>query len=175
MSKLLVINGSYRKAGFTQKCLTVEAARIMQTYGMGESRYFFLDDIVACSNCEVCKLGCVIEDQFQEIAKEMATADRVLLGSPVYLDFPSPKLLSFLSRLNCYAENTRREFFRGKRVHLLAVAYCSGTKSVIHTLMAACEMLGFTIEGRSSKEYIQLWKDRKIRGGMTPQDACYLE
>lgn len=176
MNKLVVINGSYRRDGFTKRCLDAEAERLQKRYGIVEMQYFFLDDqIVACLNCDKCQVGCVIEDQFQDIAKEIKNADAVLFGSPVYLDFPSPKMLAFLSRLNCYAESTKREFFRDKKAYFVAVAYCSGTKTVIHTLMAACEMLGFTIEGRSSKEYIQLWRDKKIRGGMTPQDACYLE
>lgn len=176
MGKLVVVNGSYRRLGFTQKCLSKEAERIMKVYGIKEVEYFFLDDdLVACRHCPKCKIGCAFEDQFHVIAEALKDADRVLLGSPVYLDFPSPKLLAFLSRLTCYAENTKREFFRDKKAHLLAAAYCSGTKTVIHTLMGACEMLGFTIEGRSSKEYVQLWRDKKIRGGMTPEDACWLE
>jgi len=174
--KLVVVNGSYRENGFTKKCLDKEAERLKKKYKIKEIKYFFLDDqLVACLHHEECRIGCIIQDQFQEIAGEIRDAERVLFGSPVYLDFPSPKLLAFLSRLSCYSENTGREFFRDKKAHFLATAYCSGTKTVIHTLMGACEMLGFTIEGRSSKEYIQLWRDKKIRGGMTQDDACYLE
>jgi len=174
--KLVVINGSYRRNGYTKKCLDKEAERLRKKYKIQEIRYFFLDNqLVGCLHHQKCQIGCVVRDQFQEIATEIEGAERVLFGSPVYLDFPSPKLLAFLSRLSCYSENTQREFFRDKKAHFLATAYCSGTKTVIHTLMGACEMLGFTIEGRSSKEYIQLWQDRKIRGGMKPEDACYLE
>ena len=39
--------------------------------------------------------------------------------------------------------------------------------------MGACEMLGFTIEGRSTREYVVLWKDKKLRGGMTRNDTFY--
>ncbi|MFA6533296.1 MAG: flavodoxin family protein [Patescibacteria group bacterium] len=175
MNKLIVINGSYRKDGFTAKCLTKETQRLKEKYQFSEVKNYFLDDLVGCRNCAKCQIGCSIKDQFQEIAEDIKNADRVLFGSPVYLDFPSPKLLAFISRLNCFAESSQREFFRDKKAYFLAVSYCSGTKSVIHTLMAACEMLGFTIEGRSSKEYIELWKDKKIRGGMTREDSCYLD
>lgn len=174
--KLVVINGSYRKNRLTKKCLDAEAQRLKEKYKIREIKYFLLDDqLMACVHCDQCQVGCIIQDQFQKIAREIKDAERVLFGSPVYLDFPTPKLLAFLSRLTCYAENTEREFFRGKKAHFVATAYCSGTKTVIHTLMGACEMLGFTIEGRSSKEYVRLWKDRKIRGGMTRKDACFLE
>jgi len=175
-NKIIVVNGSYRENGFTKKCLEVESQRLAKKHGIQEIKYYFLaNDLVACLNCEKCELGCTIKnDQFHEITDNIKDAERVLFGSPVYLDFPSPKLLAFLSRLNCFGENTKREFFRDKKAHFVAVGYCSGTKTVIHILMGACEMLGFTMEGRCSKEYIQLWKDKKIRGGMRPEDACYL-
>ncbi len=174
MKKIVVINGSYRPNGFTAKCLKAEAERLSREHDL-EIKYFFLDDnIPACRNCSPCHKGCQFIDQFQKITKEIEGAERVLFGSPVYLDFPSPKLLAFLSRLTSLAESTQREFFRDKKAHFLATAYCSGTKTVIHCLMGACEMLGFTIEGRCSKEYIQLWRDKKIRGGMKSEDAAFL-
>lgn len=176
MTKMVVINGSYRKNGFTKKCLDSEMKRLKIKYDINEIKYFFIDDnMVGCMNHSNCQKGCIIKDQFQEISKEIENADRVLIGSPVYLDFPAPKLLAFLSRLTCYSESTNREFFRDKKINIISTGYCSGTKTVIHTLMGACEMLGFTIEGRSTKEYIQLWKDKKIRGGMTKEDVSYIK
>lgn len=99
----------------------------------------------------------------------------VLLGSPVYLDMPTPQTAAFLTRLNCMAENTDRTFFEGKNIHLLSTAYCSGTKTCIHTMMGACEMLGFTVPGRSTREYICKWDDKKIRGGMHRDDVIWFE
>lgn len=177
MKRLLVINGSYRKEGVTTKCLEAIYNKLAKKHDL-TIEYVFLDNTIsACISCGVgnCQIGCRISDQFQEIAKAIERAERVLIGSPVYLDFPTPKLLSLLSRLNCYAEATNREFFRDKRIHIHANGYCSGTKAVIGTLMNACEMLGFTIEGRSTTEYVEIWKDKKIRGGMDPSDACFLE
>ena len=46
------------------------------------------------------------------------------------------------------AENTNREFFRDKKAYLLSTSYCSGTKTCIHTMMGACEMLGLTTSSR---------------------------
>lgn len=175
--KLLVINGSYRREGNTYRCLVKESQRLCAEHGLEAKHVYLQDDLVACRNCgpNRCGIGCHFIDQFQLILEELKDAEYVLFGSPVYLDFPSPKLLALLSRLNCMAESTEREFFQGKKAFFLATAYCSGTKAVIHTLMAACEMLGFTIEGRSSKEWVEIWKDKKIRGGMRPGDSCYLD
>jgi len=174
-NNLVIINGSYRENGYTHKVLIKESNRLKLKHKIQNIDYIFLDDIIACRHCDNCILGCKIKDQFQEIIPKIIKSERILLGSPVYLDFPSPKLLSFLSRLTCYSESTNREFFNNKKIHLVATSYCSGTKTVLHILMGACEMLGFTLEGRCTKEYIQLWKDKKIRGGMTKYDSCYLD
>lgn len=179
MSKLLVINGSYRHNGNTYKALLAEETSIREQHSITERCYIFLpDDLKACLNCSGDKRihpGCVIKDQFKYFVEEILTSDRILIGSPVYLDFPSPKLLAFLSRLTSYCEAENRTIFKDKKVHLLATGLCSGTKTVIHTLMGAVEMLGFTIEGRSTKEYISLWKDKKIRGGFPPHNQVFLE
>lgn len=42
-------------------------------------------------------------------------------------------------------------------------------------MMRACEMLGFSMDGHSTIEYIELWRDKKIRGGMIPREGCWLE
>jgi multimeric flavodoxin WrbA len=172
MSKLVVLNGSYHRAGVTARCLNAVAKKIPFDF---RKNIFIANDLMSCVGCGPgkCIPGCNFKDQFQEIAGQIQTADYVLIGSPVYLDMPTAKLVALLTRLNCYAESTNREFFRGKRVHIHANGYCSGTKAVIRTIMGACEMLGFTVDGRSTTEYVELWKDKKIRGGMDSK-GCLL-
>uniref|UniRef100_UPI00402638FA NAD(P)H-dependent oxidoreductase n=1 Tax=Candidatus Scatousia sp. TaxID=3085663 RepID=UPI00402638FA len=109
------------------------------------------------------------------IIDAMEDASDVMLGSPVYLDMPTPQTVAFLTRLNCMAENTDRKFFANKVIHLVSTAFCSGTKTCIHAMMGACEMLGFTIKGRSSREYIVKWSDKKLRGGLSKNDAIWLD
>ena len=178
MKKLLIINGSPRPDTIsnTYKALMAEMKYYKNKFPDLDIIYKKLPaDIVGCRNCEKCNLYCNIKDNFQEIVKDMETATDILLGSPVYLDMPTPQTVAFLTRLNCMAENTDRKFFEGKKVHLLSISYCSGTKTCIHTMMGACEMLGFTIEGRSTREYICKWDDKKLRGGMHYSDSIYLE
>jgi multimeric flavodoxin WrbA len=178
MKKLVVLNGSYHPDGLTSKCLREVAKKISKEHGIRKVVYIFIDDnIRSCVGCEpgTCVLGCRFQDQFQEIAQEVSDANRVLIGSPVYLDMPTAKIVALLTRFNCYVESTNREFFKGKHVHIHANGYCSGTKAVIQTIMGACEMLGFTIDGRSTTEYLILWADKKIRGGMIPGEGCWLE
>lgn len=45
------------------------------------------------------------------MAEKLEDTDFVILGSPVYLDMPTPQMVAFLIRLNCKAESTGRKFF----------------------------------------------------------------
>ncbi len=178
MKKLVVINSSPRddKISNTYKALTSEIEYFKKENPDLEVIYHKLpQNLMGCVNCAKCNPYCNFKDGFEEIVKDLEEADAMLLGSPVYLDMPSPNAVSFLTRLNCMAENTNRQFFKDKKAYLLSTSFCSGTKTCLHTMLGACEMLGFTIEGRSTREYICLWKDKKLRGGMTRQDAIYIE
>lgn len=174
MKKLLILNGSPRTddESNTYKALMAEAEFYKKKHPTVEIIYKKIPpDITGCRNCHSCHTYCNIKDGFQNIIHEMEDATDVLLGSPVYLDMPTPQTVSFLTRLNCMAENTDRVFFEGKKLYLVATSYCSGTKTCIHTMMGAGEMLGFTIAGRSTREYICKWDDEKIRGGMHRSDV----
>ena len=178
MKKLIIINGSPRHetVSNTYKALMAEKDFYQEKYPDMEVCYFHLPtNMQGCINCAKCVPNCNIKDNLQDILNEMETATDVMIGSPVYLDMPTPQTVAFLTRLNCMAENTNRAFFRGKKIHLVATGFCSGTKTCIHTMMGACEMLGFTIEGRSTREYIVKWSDKKLRGGMSRGDAIWLE
>lgn len=178
--KLVIINGSPRpdEASNTKRALKSFSEYFIaenKEHGIEvESVYFKLTpDFRGCMNCKECVQYCHIKgDMFWRILKELEDATDVMIGSPVYLDMPTPQTVAFLSRLNCMAESTERKFFEGKRVWLCSTAYCSGTKTCLHSMMGACEMLGFTIPGRSTREYIQKWDDTKIRGGMSSTKDC---
>lgn len=177
MKKLLVINGSPRndEVSNTYKALMSEVRFYKEKYPDLEVVYKKIPkDMMGCVNCKNCVVGCNFDGGLKELIDEMRDATDVLLGSPVYLDMPTPQTVAFLTRLNCMAENTGREFFRDKNIHLLATGFCSGTKTCIHTMMGACEMLGFTIKGRSTREYIVKWSDNKLRGGMGREDAIWI-
>lgn len=178
INKLVIINGSPRPDNIsnTFQALMAEKEFLEEINPNMEVSYFKLpSNLRGCINCPECSVDCNIKDNFQEIVETMKDADTIMLGSPVYLDMPTPQMVAFLTRLNCKAENTNREFFKDKKAYLVATSFCSGTKTVLHTMMGACEMLGFTIEGRSTREYITLWQDNKLRGGMTRDDAIYIK
>jgi multimeric flavodoxin WrbA len=184
MKKLLIINGSpkfYRGNTFEALSAYGELLSKKYKYSFKKNEINFKripPDFQGCRDCGKCVENCNIRQYdkwFKDILNDIKECDRIILGSPVYLDMPTPQTVAFLTRLNCMTENTNREFFKGKKIYLVSTAYCSGTKQVISIMRNACEMLGFDIEGRSSREYIQLWKDKKIRGGMSKKDIIYLK
>lgn len=124
MKKLLVINGSPRddKISNTYKALMAEARFYQERFpGLYVSYQKIPADITGCRNCPKCNPGCNIKDGFQAIIEEISDCTDVLLGSPVYLDMPTPQTVAFLTRLNCMAENTNRQFFEGKNIIQLAI------------------------------------------------------
>lgn len=155
---VLVVDASYRKNGTTKKCLNALCPH---------SQYIWLPEMVACQHCadKFKHTLCLINDSFRSIIAKIIDHSSILFATPVYCDFPSPKLLAFLSRLAVISEGFDRKPFKNKKVFIHANSYCSGTKAAIGIVMRACEMIGFQIDGRSTTEYIELWKDNKIRGG----------
>lgn len=173
----MVINGSYRKNGTTTRCLQARTNKILEMENIVWLKEMWIpDDFRGCLHCQTCDKKCYyFNDEFIQFIQAIRESSHILIGTPVYLDFPSPKLLALLSRLTCMAESTNRKFFKGKKVYLHANGYVSETKTTIGILMRACEMLGFDILGRSTSEYIEKWNDKKVRGGITQEEACFLE
>lgn len=164
--KMLIINGSPRDDGIsnTYKALMAEA-KYFKDKGY-EIEYLKIPaTFYGCVDCGNCKQYCNNDEFLTKVIKGIQEADDVLFGSPVYLDMPTPQMCALLTRLNCMAENTNREFFKGKNAYTLATAFCSGTKTCIHTMFGALEMLGFNLPARGSREYIVKWNDKKLRGG----------
>jgi multimeric flavodoxin WrbA len=169
--KVLAVNGSPRKNGDTKKLLDEETARHW-TGPYYESKIVNLGHIVECLACgghqKNCKPDCFVDDQMRELLPEVKRSDVLIVGSPVYMDMPTARTLAFLSRLTGQTKFNRREYI-GKYASAVSPGWCSGTKAVIGSLTNALEMMGFTIQGRSSREFVALWADQKTRGGV-PND-----
>lgn len=161
-----IINGSPRKKN-THKALEVYYAYLKDRLGIDYSCYHQIPRMMhGCFNCPECIERCRSLDGFQHILDSISKSDVVILGTPVYLGMPTAQTVAFLTRLNCMSESTGREFFKNKEIYLLATSYCSGTKRVLGTMIQACEMLGFIIPPRSTREWSEIWRDNKLRGGL---------
>ena len=174
--KVLAVNGSPRKNGDTKRLLREEVSKYW-TGPYYESSFIDLKSISECLACgghqKNCEPDCIIDDQMKELLPKVKETDVLLLGSPVYMDLPTARTIAFLSRLTGQTKFNRRAYI-GKYASALSPAWCSGTKAVIGALTNALEMMGFEIQGRSSREYIKLWADEKTRGGV-PDDFFWPE
>ena len=130
--KVLIINGSPRKAGNTARLLD-EASKVLLQAGVEIYRYDIgAKDVRGCMACGGCaKAGkCVLGDDVPMLAEKLAEADGVLIGSPVYYASPNGSMISLLDRLFMSANCD----LRMKVGAAFAVARRAGTDTAVDVL-----------------------------------------
>ena len=98
--KVLLVNGSSRKDGCTNKALS-EVARALNEEGVETELFFIgneaLQDCIACRKCR--ETGrCIFNDIVNEFVEKAKSVDGFVFGSPVYYAHPSGRLLTFMDR-----------------------------------------------------------------------------
>lgn len=99
--KILVINGSPHLHGCTDRGLR-EVEKTLTDNGIEVQRINVGNkDIRGCIGCNFCREHgrCVFNDMVNETAPELAAADGIVIGSPVYYAGCNGQLLAFLDRL----------------------------------------------------------------------------
>lgn len=95
--------GSPRKAGNTD--LLVQQVLHGASSGGAETKVFYLNElnIKGCQGCNDCKTGdkCSLQDDMTPLYDELAEADGIVIGSPIYMSYVSGQTKIFLDR--CYA------------------------------------------------------------------------
>lgn len=102
--KVLGFVGSGRIGGNTDKL--VQQALAGAAAKRAETRIFHLNkmNIKGCQSCNYCKRydSCIIEDDMQEIYKEIVDADAIVIGSPIYMMQLSAQTKLFIDRLYAF-------------------------------------------------------------------------
>lgn len=102
---ILVINGSPRAEGNTATLLKAVADEASAGSSNSETTWYQLNDLrfKGCQSCFGCRCpeasGCILIDQLTPVLEAMNTADRILIGSPIYMGHVSGQLKSFWDRL----------------------------------------------------------------------------
>ncbi len=99
--KVLVINSSQHLKGCTDRGLR-EAEQTLIAQGIEVERVNIGNkDVRGCIGCNFCREHgrCVFNDVVNEIAPKFASAQGILVGSPVYYAGANGQLLAFLDRL----------------------------------------------------------------------------
>lgn len=74
---------------------------------------------LGCSSCCMNKLQeyCVIEDDMQKIYQNMLKAEKIVIASPIYMNFITGILKNVIDRWNPYS--THEELLKGKKIYFI--------------------------------------------------------
>lgn len=103
MAKVLLINGSPREHGCTNRALTEIAAELEKSGILTETLWLGTKPVQDCISCFGCKKNggmCVFgDDAVNQVLRGAGSYDALVAGSPVYDAGPSARICAFLDRL----------------------------------------------------------------------------
>ena len=144
--KVLLINGSPRTDGNTFCCLQ-EIEATLQKHGIEtEIVQIGRKPVRMCINCGGChqpgSKGCVFDDDLcSVITEKMATADALIVGTPVYYGQPNSGILSLMQRLFFSAGH----LVQNKPAAALAVCRRGGATATLQTMNMMFEMMNMPV------------------------------
>ena len=144
--KVLMINGSPRTDGNTFCCLQ-EIETTLHKHGIDtEIVQIGRKPVRMCINCGGCRQnggkGCVFDDDLcSEITEKMATADALIVGTPVYYGQPNGGVLSLMQRL-FYSSG---RLVQNKPAAALAVCRRGGATATLQTMNMMFEMMNMPV------------------------------
>ncbi len=140
--KVIAINGSPRKDGNTYLALKT-ACDILNAEGI-ETEIVNVGslNITGCKACGGCGNAgkCVINDGFNEIAETVASADGIIVGTPVYYAGINGTLKSFLDRF-FYVHSSKMRFKPAAALTALRRSGVTHTYQTIYNFFTISEML----------------------------------
>ena len=144
--KVLLINGSPRPDGNTF-CALQEIEKQLKKQGL-ETEIFQIGTrpVRMCINCGGCRRnggkGCVFDDDpCNEIARKLADADALIVGSPVYYGQPNGGILAVMQRLFYSAG----QLVQNKPAAAVAICRRGGATATLQTLNMMFEMMNMPV------------------------------
>ena len=107
--KAFILHGNTRAKSNTAALAKVFADKLT-ALGVDVSQVSLRDkNIQPCVGCYKChkdigSFGCVINDDMQEIAKEILASDLIVLTSPIYTWLPTPPMKAVMDRLYAFTK-----------------------------------------------------------------------
>ena len=145
--KILGISCSPRPGGNTE-ILVKEALTAAKKAG-AETEFVSIigKNIAPCDGCGICRQigSCVVEDDMQQILRQMEQADAILLGSPVYLLSVSAQAKIIMDRTNVFLKDKRLKLKVGAPI--IAVRRVGGgmTRTLLYNFFISHGMI--TVKG----------------------------
>ena len=144
--KVLLVNGSPRQDGNTFCCLK-EIETQLQKHGIEtEIVQIGAKPVRMCVNCGGCRrnngAGCVFNDDVcAEITEKMASANALIVGTPVYYGQPNGGILAVMQRLFFSAGH----LVQNKPAAALAVCRRGGATATLQTMNMMFEMMNMLV------------------------------
>jgi multimeric flavodoxin WrbA len=168
--KILVIIGSGRKNGNTQKACTIFCEELAQLAAAAETALEIetvslgATNISPCRGCRTCfdhgEERCPLKDDLPGLREKMRAADGLLIASPVYVDDVSGLVKNWIDRI---AHACHRPEFAGRCAFLLATTGGSPTGHAMRTLTVALSTWGFHITGQLGLKTGARMNDKEMR------------
>ncbi|MBU5592318.1 flavodoxin family protein [Clostridium sp. MSJ-4] len=140
--KTLIFNGSPRKDGDTASLINELVNQLNREYRIVNT---YNCKINPCVDCRFCweNEGCCIDDEMQEIYKNIQECDNILIASPIYFSELTGVLLSVGSRLQTYfcGKFFRKEIPIKKPKKSAVIVVGGGDESVDKPYETACTLL----------------------------------
>ncbi len=103
--KAVIVNGSPRKNWNTDQALQKAAEGIIEAGGEVENVRLYDYAYKGCISCFACKIKnsktnglCAYKDDLRPVLEKVHEADMVIVGTPVYYNYPAGQVRSFLER-----------------------------------------------------------------------------
>lgn len=108
--KTLILHGNTRSNSNTEKLARLLAEELSAKGAQVKQVTLRDKDIRTCVGCDKChdvleSFGCVINDDVQEIAKEILATDLIIFTSPIYTWMPTPPLKAVMDRMYAFTKN----------------------------------------------------------------------
>ena len=145
--KVLIINGSPRQKGNTSIALA-EIAKTLMENGIDSETVWIgnkpVRGCIACNKCGNRPGACVFNDDIcNEISSKYASADALVIGSPVYYGQPNGALLSIIQR-SFYSNGAN---IAGKPAAAVAVCRRGGATAAFEALNLPFQMMNMPVIG----------------------------
>ena len=144
--KVLLVNGSPRPDGNTF-CALQEIEGQLKKHGIDTEIYQIgTKPVRMCINCGGCRRnggkGCVFDDDpCNEIARKIAEADALIVGSPVYYGQPNGGILAVMQRLFF----SSGQVVQNKPAAAVAICRRGGATATLQTLNMMFEMMNMPV------------------------------
>ena len=104
--KAIFLNGSPRKNFNTAKLLESAMSGAKDAGAEVELINLYDFEYTGCKSCFACKIKnsktnglCIVKDKLRPILEKTFDADAIIVGSPVYLSYPTGQVINFMERL----------------------------------------------------------------------------